>query len=111
MSSSHIRLYFSTARAKRMASGRNQPGPQSSARRDLVAEHLLHGDDAVDHVRHAALADLPLVHRAVIARLGWRHAVVEVVGTLSFMLEWKLMPCLTMKKFSGRSIIHLTSAA
>ncbi len=31
MSSSHIRLCFSTARAKRMASGTVQPGPQSSA--------------------------------------------------------------------------------
>src|SRR5678815_2137163 len=32
MSSSHIRLRCSTARAKRIASGTVQPGPQSSAR-------------------------------------------------------------------------------
>ena len=60
-----------------MASGRNQPGPQSSARLTLSPEHLLHRGDAVEEVRHAALADLPLVHGAVVGR-RLPHPVVEV---------------------------------
>ncbi len=106
MSSSHIRLYFSTARAKRIASGSIQPGPQSSARLTLVAEHVLHRGDAIEHVVEAALADQPGIHGAVkVAGLAGCRSGSR--GKSRFIVEWKLMPCFTMKKFSGSSIIHL----
>ncbi len=55
---------------------------------DPVAKHFLHGDDAVEHVVEAALADLPLVHGAVIAGAGLPGAIVEVVdGVLHVGVE------------------------
>ena len=78
MSSSHIEVVLLDRIGEADGVGQEPAGAAIEREADLVAEHLLHGRDAVDRMGHAAFADLALIHGAVIAGLVLHDAVVEV---------------------------------